>query len=209
MSMSKTRTIKVAFYKKAKTFFGRLIRFQQRRIQGMDWRHSQYSHSEVVFCGLSDEEIQSMGEIQNDKKIINEEVHDGFENAVFFSSAESEGGVRFKRVKPKKQNWDFVNISVSEEEFVKILQESTHLSGRNYGWGGIFYSQFLNYNLKNSWIARLYNKLFKRYFGYFCSEVTAKVLHTGIGNEFSRAMYKNYEVFINPGKLHERISRVY
>ncbi len=207
--MSKTRTIKVAFYKKAKTFFGGLIRFQQRRIQGMDWVHSQYSHAEIVFCNLSLYEMQSLGEVQGDTKNVEEEVHEGFENTVFFSSSESDGGVRFKAIRPKKKNWDFVTIPVSEEEYLSILQESIHLSGRNYGWGGIFYSQFLNYNLKNSWIARLRSNVFKKYFGYFCSEVTAKVLHTGIGNEFSRAMYKNYEVFINPGKLHERLSRVY
>lgn len=45
----KKRIIKVAFYKKSKSLFGRLIRFKQYRLQRFSWRHAQYSHSELAF----------------------------------------------------------------------------------------------------------------------------------------------------------------
>jgi len=189
----KTRTIRVALYKNSKSIFGGLIRLQQK-LQGFSKEHAQFSHAEIVFVGLRKEEVS-----------LFQEPFCNSEKDFFFSSSETDGGVRFMTCKPKKGNWDFTEIEVSEKQYSDMLNEAIRLNGRNYGWAGIFFAQTFNYNLKNSLIARAYYKVFGKYFGYFCSETVVKILSKGFGNKFSKSFYKNYEVFINPGKLSKRL----
>lgn len=107
-------TIRVAFYKNSKTFFGRLIRWKQRYLGGLAGRHTQYSHVELVF---------------------------GNE---WWSSSEYDGGVRFKKIKDDKGRWDYIDIKVSDREYEKVYMWCMKQVGNRYNWLGIFFAQGLN-----------------------------------------------------------------
>lgn len=125
--------IKLAFYKNSKTFFGRLIRLNQYRLQSIPWKHSKYSHVELVFGNKS------------------------------FSSSETDGGTRFKKIKWKKKNWDFVNIEITEKEYEKVLAFCKKEEGQKYNWIGIFAAQIFNFNKTRDG-------------NWFCSQICCRAL---------------------------------
>lgn len=214
----KTRKIKIALYKNSKSFFGGLIRLQQYiqeffcyvGVFGFSetikkfWNGNisgsyLYSHAEIVFCGLNEEEkeeitkktpiLANIGDIKNIKYQNFPDCSD-----IFFSSSECDGGVRFKIIHPKKENWDFIEISVTEKEYKNMLDKAISFNGQKYGWAGIFFAQFLakNFSGKNS---------------YFCSQMVSIVLNSGMGNKFSETFFNKYTHFINPRKLHKRLKK--
>ncbi len=126
--------MKIAFYKKSKTFFGRLIRIKQRYWDGHPKNEAQYSHVELVFS-----------------------------NNVAFSSSECDGGTRFKVIEWNPKHWDFVEVKVTEEQERKIQEFCTKENGQAYNWIGIFFAQFLNFNInrKGDW---------------FCSQIVCRAL---------------------------------
>ncbi len=108
------KQIKVAFYRNSNSFFGRLIRFQQYRIQGLPYRSARYSHVELVFS-------------------------DGF----FFSSSEQDGGVRGKKINDDKNHWDYILVDVTADQEAAIREFCEKNTHNRYNWFGIFFAQIL------------------------------------------------------------------
>lgn len=114
--------IRIAFYKKSKTLFWRLICFQQRRFW-IPERYARYSHVEIDF----------------------------FWEHGSFSSSEQDEWVRFKQIEWNPENWDFIELDVSKKNFERILTFCKKEEGNRYGKVGIFFAQILNFNLKRRW----------------------------------------------------------
>lgn len=107
--------LKIAFYKKSKTLFGRLI-VRQQRLYGIPERYARYSHVELVF-----------------------------EDWLSFSSSEIDWGVRFKKIEWKNENWDFIELEISKSKYRKILKFCMKQEGNGYNKIGIFFAQILNF----------------------------------------------------------------
>jgi len=146
------KIIKVALYKKSKTLFGRLIRLKQN-LQWYAGRYSQYSHTELVF-----------------------------EDGLFFSSSETDWWVRFKKIKPKKRNWDFIEIEITNSQYDKILKFCKSQENNNYNFTGIVLAQICNLNIKKDT-------------EWFCSEITSRALQE------ANLLCPYSSLFINPARL--------
>lgn len=109
------RTIKIAYYKNSKTFFAKLIRFQQYRIHRYPWTTARYSHVELVF-----------------------------EDGTWFSSSELDGGVRAKKIKDDKNHWDYIEIKVNDRNYKIVRKWCENKTGNKYNMLGIFFSQVIN-----------------------------------------------------------------
>lgn len=189
--MQKPRLLKVAFYKKSKSFFGGVIRFQQNFVDGLGPSEYQYSHAELVFCGLTDREKKKLSgsgvqcdwggsPVRNENYVWND---------VFFSSSEEDGGTRFKNIDPKKENWDFIEIQVSEEEYQKVLNFCISQNNKRYAWFSIFFAQAL----KTKWLIKEYpHGLYKN---WYCSQIVLRALQEAGIIPYISAL------FCNPGTL--------
>jgi len=207
------RKIQFASYKNSKTAFSSLIRTQQY-YQGLPNGFWEDSHSELVFKGLTNEEWDKIKNLQFGTRQRDQDIFKGYKNSVFFSSSERDGGCRFKRISPKIDNWEFIEVEIPNEVFQSMFNEALRLEGRLYGWAGIIFAQALGYNIKESWIARLKLRCsivlpIRPYFGHFCSEVCKKVAHKGLGNKFSQEAFKESNSFTNPGKWKKELTKIF
>ena len=100
----------------------------------LPWRYARYSHTEIVF-----EDWQS------------------------FSSSEQDWWIRFKKIDFKKENWDFIEIKISEIKYNKILDFCKKQDWNEYNWLWIFFAQICNFNKKWNW-------------DWFCSEIVTRAL---------------------------------
>jgi len=146
------KIIKIAFYKHSKTIFWKWIRVKQR-LQWYAERYARYSHTELVF-----------------------------EDWLFFSSSEVDWWVRFKKIKPKKRNWDFIEIEVSDKHYEDILKFCKSQDWNKYNTLWIVLAQICNLNTKkdNQW---------------FCSEITSRALQE------AKMLCPYSSLFINPARL--------
>ncbi len=148
------KKIKIAFYKNSKSIFGSLIRFKQRYLMNLPKRYARYSHVELIF-----------------------------EDWLFFSSSEEDWWVSFKKINPKSNHWDFLEIEVSNAEYKKILNFCKRNEGNAYNWFWIIFAQILGLN----W--------FRKTWDYFCSEIVTKAIQ----NAWYMCYYDS--LFISPGEL--------
>jgi len=148
------KTIKIALYKNSKTTFWKIIRFKQRFLSKLPKRYSKYSHVELVF-----------------------------ENWLFFSSSEIDWWVRFKKIEPKKNHWDFIEIQVDDQEYKKIYDFCVKQNWNWYNWFWIIFAQTLNLNI------------LRRKWDYFCSEIVSRALQEAC----FLCIYDS--IFISPWKL--------
>ena len=173
--------IRIALYKQSETLFWRLIRWSQRRLPQ---RYSRYSHSEVVF--MYEPELQSEYD-----KIENILFRDDIEKyGLSFSSSERDGGVRFKTIDWKKGNWDFVDIDVSRNRYIKMLQFARKQNGNKYNTIGILFAQIFNMNIKGNGT-------------WFCSEITVRTLQE------AWLLCTTSALFTNPWQLAEELEKSY
>lgn len=151
--------IKIAFYKHSKTLFGRVICALQRK-KGFPERYARYSHVELVF-----------------------------ENGESFSSSEQDGGVRFKNIDFKTENWDFIYVEVTKKSYDAMYKFCQKQVSNKYGKVGIFFAQILNINKKKQGT-------------WFCSEIVTYALQYGVAlwstpSEF----YTMNSLFTKPAEL--------
>lgn len=116
-------------------------------------RHARYSHVELVF-----------------------------EDWMSFSSSEEDWGVRFKKIKHKKYNWDFIEIEMSDQNYKKVLDFCKRQDWNSYNWIWIFLAQTINFNIKWEW-------------DWFCSEICSRALQE------ASLLCPESSLFINPAKL--------
>lgn len=150
--------IRIAFYKNSKSFFGSCIRWKQYYLEKLPYRHAQYSHVEIVF----------------DKE--------------WYSSSEQDGGVRMKRIKDNKGNWDFIDLDLTDKEYDLMLAYCERNVANRYNWLGIFFSQVLG----TFWLHREGD--------YFCSQFVASVLQQ------NKMLCGVDAVRLSPAKLHKLLS---
>lgn len=129
--------------------------------KNLESRYARYSHVELVF-----EDWQS------------------------FSSSEVDNGVRFKDIKHKKYNWDFIDIEVSEVKYAKILMWCEWQTWNKYNWWWIFFAQTLNFKRKGMWT-------------WFCSEICTRALQE------AWFLAPECALFTNPWELAEALERKY
>ena len=126
--------LKVVAYINSKTFFWHLIRFKQSWLMGLAGRYSRISHVELV-----------------DSQWIS------------FSSSEEDGGVRFKKIDFKPENWEFIEIDTTPEEEEKIRKWCESKTQNNYNWWGIFFAMWLGFYTTGE-------------DDYFCSQIVTRAL---------------------------------
>jgi len=105
-----------------------------------------------------------------------------FENWLSFSSSEEDDWVRFKQINHKTKNWDFIEIEISEEKYIKILKFCRRQKGNKYNWFWIFFAQILNMNFKKEW-------------DWFCSEIVSRALQE------ASFLCPESSLFISPARL--------
>ena len=113
--------IRIAFYKNSKSVFAKFIRFKQYRLQKIPWRHSKYSHVEILF---------------DDR---------------WYSSSEVDWGVRMKRIQDNKGNWDYIDIRVNDQEYDDMEIYCISQVSNRYNWIGIFFAQAFNMKITREW----------------------------------------------------------
>ena len=113
--------IKIAFYKKSKSLFWRLI-VRQQRLYWFPERYARYSHVELV-----DQEWLA------------------------FSSSEQDGGCRFKVIDWRQENWDFIDLEITKKQYEKISDFCQRQNGNRYNKVWIFFAQILNFKRKKEW----------------------------------------------------------
>jgi hypothetical protein len=91
---------------------------------------------------------------------------------IWYSISPRDTKVRAKKMIPKKQNWDYVQISKTSDDVKFILDHYENTKGSKYDWLGIFLSQFLKLNIQNN----------KR---YFCSEWCAAALRIDKAHKYN------------------------
>jgi hypothetical protein len=107
-----------------------------------------------------------------------------FQDWLSFSSSEQDNWVRFKQIKFKKANWDFIEIEVSKSKYDKVLKFCRQQEWNRYNWIWIVAWQILhiNWKWKNDW---------------FCSEICSRALQEiGMLCPYS-------SLFIEPAELAE------
>ena len=149
------KTIRVASYKNWTGFFSRLIQFKQKWINKLPARYCKYSHTELDF---------------------------GVES---FSSSELDGGVRFKIIKWKPENWDFISLEITDAQYKTLYKYAQKQDWNSYWWLGIFFAQTFNLNIKGS------NT-------FFCSEIVTKLLQ--LAHVSDRICFES-ALFITPWQL--------
>lgn len=108
-----------------------------------------------------------------------------------FSSSEEDWGVRFKNIKFKDYNWDYIDIEVTEKQYWKIYNFCEIQAGNWYNWWGIFLAQTLNFNIKGDW-------------DWFCSEICASALQI---IHISDLLCLKSALFINPWQLAQLLEK--
>lgn len=128
------KTVTLAFYVNSKSFFGKMIQVKQGWLLDLPLRYSRITHVELEFS-----------------------------DGISFSSSEQDWGVRFKKIDYKPENWEFIEIGVTEieEEIIRKWCESKTKNA--YNWWGIFFAMGLNfYSTKQD--------------DYFCSQIVTRAL---------------------------------
>jgi len=121
-----------------------------------DKEYSQYTHCELVFWELS------------------------------ISSSEYDWGVRVKHIHYKKDNWDFIQIQLNNNDYKKVLDFSLSNLWSKYNWTGIFFAQVFNWNLKGN------NQR-------FCSEYVCEALQQ------AKLLCGVSALFVEPAELYFRL----
>lgn len=105
-----------------------------------------------------------------------------FEDWNSFSSSETDWGVRFKKIKFKKGNWDFIEVELSDVKYAKIFKFCEKQSWNKYNWLGIVLAQMFNFNYKgeNDW---------------FCSEICCSALQQ------AKLLCWTSSLFVDPAKI--------
>ena len=105
-----------------------------------------------------------------------------FDNDHSFSSSEVDEWVRFKIIKFKKKNWDFITIPVSNHHYHEIKSFCYSQEWNEYNWWWIFFAQIFNMNFKwkNTW---------------FCSEICSRAIQE------AKLLCPESSLFINPARL--------
>ena len=70
---------------------------------------------------------------------------------IWYSSSPRYGKVRAKQIIPKKDHWDFINVEIDKEQFLKFFYKN---KDKKYDWKNIFCNQIIPCNLQNpnKWI---------------------------------------------------------
>jgi len=161
--------IKIAWYKNSTTFFSKLIRFKQKYISRVSNRYNVYSHVEI--------QIPYDQRLENKVSRIDIDLAKWWVNFIdpdykmelfkkrwlWFSSSEMDNWVRFKFIKDKKWNWDYIDLEISPEKMEKILNFMYKNNGNWYWTFQIFFAQILGKNWKKRWT-------------FFCSEIVAQII---------------------------------
>ena len=126
--------IKVCCYINSKSAFGSVIQKKQSWIEWLSWRYSMISHVEILFS-----------------------------NGLSFSSSEEDGGVRFKKIDFKPENWEFIEIDVTPEQEAKIFRWCESKTKNSYNWWGIFFAMWL-------WFYTTWED------DWFCSQIVTRAL---------------------------------
>ena len=97
------------------------------------WTQSIYSHTEIVI------------------------------DDIWYGASPRDGGVVRRRVSPKKENWDYIDIECSDVEKTAVIEFLEEQIGKRYDYLGIFTAQIIGVNAddKKKW---------------FCSELAASAL---------------------------------
>ena len=109
-----------------------------------------------------------------------------FSDGLAFSSSEEDWGTRFKKIKFKKRNWDFIELNLSKYKENKILSFCKKENKKSYDWKAIFLAQMFNFHShkKQSW---------------FCSEIcTSALQEVGLIPKISPHM-------VSPNDLYEKL----
>lgn len=183
--------IAVAKYKNSKSTFASFIRFQQTYLQRIPWDHWKYSHTEIYFYPVEDNEIireiRSIGTahwLNNESLSIDKRQDKFLERWIFFSSSEIDNWTRFKFILDNKWNWDYDIFVITRDEYLSALKYCKENDWKPYGWTSIIFTQVL----KTLWFVRRENP--------FCSQITIQVLQQCLH------LYCGYNsIEINPGKL--------
>ena len=126
--------MKIRLYINSKSFFWKLIQVKQGWLLEMSLRYSRITHVEIEFSdGMS------------------------------FSSSEQDGGVRFKKIEYKPENWEFIEIPVTEVEENKIRKWCESKTNNAYNWWGIFFAMGINF-------------FYTKNDDYFCSQIVTRAL---------------------------------
>ena len=155
--------IKIPFYKDSKTPFGWGIRQKQKYINRL-WKYSKYSHTEIIYCYIDDKDVlDKMAEIENiywckriwDRIDDNSTMEDYLkEYNLWFSSSEKDGKTRFKFIEDNKNNWDFITIKVTKEQYLKALDFCISQDWKSYDYLAIVFAQLFKtfwFYRKDSW----------------------------------------------------------
>lgn len=104
------------------------------------------------------------------------------DNWISFSSSEQDWGVRYKEIIFNPDNWDFIELEVSNKNYDEIVKFCNKEVWNAYDWVAIFLSQMLNINKQVKW-------------AWYCSEIVTRAIQI--------AWYVNWESanFVSPAKL--------
>jgi len=105
-----------------------------------------------------------------------------FENGFSFSSSEQDGWIRYKMIEFTKQNWDYINIEVSEEQYDAVKLFCDRQVWNKYNWYWIVFAMALNINIK-------------RKGDWFCSEIVTRALQE------AHILCTESSLFVDPWKL--------
>lgn len=142
--------IKIKFYKKSKSIFWKLIRFQQRLLW-IPERYARYSHVEIWLWN----KLYNIDDVVDSNYIK--------QYWLSFSSSEEDWGCRFKCIKMTKRKWDSCSIDVTSKEYKQIINFCKTQNWNKYWKVAIFFAQILNFNCKREWT-------------WFCSEIVTHAL---------------------------------
>ncbi len=81
----------------------------------------------------------------------------------WYSSSFMDGGVRKKKITPNRNNWDFIDIEINDNEVTKIKRLFERELNKKYDLLNIFFTQVFKFGIQNN------NK-------WICSEICAHAL---------------------------------
>ncbi len=188
--------IKVATYKNSSSLFSSFIRFQQRFLQWLPQRNARFSHAEVVFEYVDDQDVLNMLEkiesiyFWKSNRSVSSNRKKFFENHnLWFSSSEWDWWTRFKFIEDNKNNWKYYEFDVSKQDYIKALEYCMSESNNAYWWLSIIFTQAL----KTLWFVDRKSP--------FCSQIVIQVMQKIWFFCWANA------IEINPGRLSEMIEQ--
>lgn len=83
-----------------------------------------------------------------------------FSDGQWFSSSPRDGGVRYKKINPKPDHWEFIEIPITEQQEERMRRWCDRQVGLPYDWYGVFRFAF-------PWLSRSQHRR-----KWFCSEIS-------------------------------------